>query len=209
MAWGFFMNMEVIALEIAKEHLQNMHDDIIIEEYPAFDEEKLLDNIKNGFVIITQLNTFIETLFNTILNSCMDYQGETLLKMNIEEKMEIIFFHYQKDKSKIKSLHLWEIYKTIMKLRNEMIHYKKTFIGDGSWIPDFEIAKNPVKKIFTKKYMQKAYKQIIELGDKIAEELGLKTYHEIGAFACDAKDGLVNYIYDDKYIFLDDDRFSE
>jgi len=50
--------------------------------------------MKNGFVIITQLNVFFESFLNTILSSCMEYNGEKLLKCSIDEKIEMI--HYKK-----------------------------------------------------------------------------------------------------------------
>ena len=53
------------------------------------------------------------------------YNGDLLLICSIEEKMDLIFMHYQKDWGAVKSQNPWAVYKKTTKVRNEMIHYKK------------------------------------------------------------------------------------
>lgn len=197
MAFGFFMNMERLALDIAKDHVAKMTNDNMWDDV-FLDDDKLMNNIKNGFVVITELSTFIESFLNTIINNCMEYKGEILLKCSIDEKLDIIFMHYKKDWSKIKGQHSWEAFKKVTKVRNEMIHFKKTYIGHGSGIPNFNIAGIGIKDFFTKDNMNDAIKQCIKLGDLIALELGLEVIHNIEIFECDAKDGIVNYVHNKK-----------
>ena len=90
-----------------------------------------------------------------------------------------------------------------------MIHFKKTYIGDGSWIPNFSIANIEAKTFFTQSYMEDSISQIILLGDIIAKELNLNTFHNINVFECDGRDGLVNYVYDKNMIDIDESRFEE
>ena len=208
MAWGFFMNMERLSLDIAKEHAKSMTNDNEEDEI-SLDELKLENNIKNGFIVITQLNTFIESFLNTILMNCIGYNAEELLKTSTDEKLEIIFLYYGKDLSIIKGQHTWERYRKILKVRNEMIHFKKSYIGESSFIPNFRIANIEVKTFFTKDFMENSIEQIILLGDKIAEELGLNVFHNINIFECDARDGLVSYVYDKNIIDIDESRFEE
>ena len=104
---------------------------------------------------------------------------------------------------------MWEKYKKIFKVRNEMIHYKKTYIGDGTGIPNFSIANIEVKEFFTKRYMEQAISKIILLGDKIAEDLDLNVFHNIDIFECDGRDGLVNYVYDKNITDIDETRFEQ
>lgn len=80
MAFEYFMNMERISIDIAKEHLEKMTNDNM-EDDVFLDEDKLKNNIKNGFIIITQLITFIESYLNTILNTCVEYSGKDFLKV--------------------------------------------------------------------------------------------------------------------------------
>lgn len=208
MAFGYYMNMERMTLDIAREHLNYMTNDNML--YDVFlDEIKLINNVKNGFIIITQLNVFVESFVNTILNKCIGYNKEQLLKTSVDEKLEIIFLYYKKDFSIIKSQHMWEKYKKILKVRNEMIHYKKTYIGDGTGIPNFSITNIEVKEFFTKRYMEQAISEIILLGDKIAKNLDLNVFHNIDIFECDGRDGLVNYVYDKNITDIDETRFEQ
>lgn len=115
MSFGNFMNMEKLTLEIIDEHISYMTDNNY--EFETFlSIDKLTNNMKNGFVIITQLSCFIESFLNTIINSCMDYNGESLLKCNIEEKMDLVFLYYKKKWSNIKGQNPWAIYKKLQEL---------------------------------------------------------------------------------------------
>ncbi|GFH96385.1 hypothetical protein IMSAGC003_02941 [Lachnospiraceae bacterium] len=195
MSFGFFMNMEVMSLQIAREHIavmtnDNLEDDIFLED------TKIINNIKNGFVVITQLSAFFESFLNTILNKCIYYEGDILLKCNIEEKIDIIFMYYQKDWGCIKGQHAWEVYKKTTRVRNEMIHFKETYIGDGSGIPDFKIRNVSVNGFFTKDNMEKILNEYIVLGNLIASTLGLQIANDIKIFTCDGEEEIVNYVYD-------------
>ena len=207
MSFGNFMNMEKLTLEIINEHISFMTDDNY--EFETFlSIDKLTNNMKNGFVIITQLNCFIESFLNTIINSCMDYNGESLLKCNIEEKMDLVFLYYKKKWSSIKGQNPWAIYKKTTKVRNEMIHFKRTYIGDGTGIPDFEIGGQKVSGFFTQSNMKLLIGKHIELAELIADTLELSIYEEGNIFECDGRDGLVNYVYDKNMIDVDETRFE-
>ena len=193
MAFGNFMNMEKLTLEIIDEHISCMTDENY--EFETFlSIDKLANNMKNGFVIITQLSCFIESFLNTIINSCMNYNGDSLLKCNIEEKIDLIFLYYKKEWNRIKGQNPWSVYKRTTKVRNEMIHFKRTYIGDGTGIPDFEIGGQNVSQFFAQANMMLLTEQHIKLAKLIAEELGLSIYEEGNIFECDGRDGLVNYV---------------
>ena len=69
MSWALYMNMDVLAIEISKEHIELMTDDNFEKGDDVYlDEKVFLNNIKNGFIVITQLNCFIECFLNAILN---------------------------------------------------------------------------------------------------------------------------------------------
>lgn len=207
MSFGNFMNMEKLTLEIIDEHISYMTDDNY--EFETFlSIDKLTNNMKNGFVIITQLSCFIESFLNTIINSCMDYNGESLLKCNIEEKMDLVFLYYKKKWSNIKGQNPWAIYKKTTRVRNEMIHFKRTYIGDGTGIPDFEIGGQKVSEFFTQPNMKLLTEKHIELAKLIADALELSIYEEGNIFECDGRDGLVNYVYDKNMIDVDETRFE-
>lgn len=207
MAFSYFFNMEKLSLSIAQEHIQGMTEDMnYIDNF--FDDDKLINNLKNGFVELTMLNSFIESFVNTIIDSCMKYDGEVLLKCSIDEKIEIIFMYYGKDFRVLKSKDAWGTYKSASKVRNELIHFKKSYIGDGTGTPDFMIGKQRISDFFIRSKLEKIYEKYIELTDLIANMIGLKIYKEIGVFGCDGKDGLVNYVFNPEEIIVDDDRFE-
>lgn len=208
MAFSYYMNMEKLSLSIAEKHIacmtnNNYEDDIFL------DTDCMVNNLENGFVVITQLNCFLESFLNTIINSCMNYEGELLLKCSIEEKLDIIFMYYHKDWAVIKGTHVWEIYRKATRVRNGMIHYKRNYVGDGMGIPSYSFEGQEVAGFFTQSNMKKMKDGYVEFAEKIAEALGLKIYSDIEIFACDGMDDLVSYVYDDNMIDVDDERFAE
>lgn len=207
MACGYYMNMERIAIEIAMEHIELMEENIQDENVVEFlDLDKVVKNIKNGFVVISQSITFIESFLNTIINNCMMQNTDLLLKMSIEEKLEVVCLYYKKKTLEIKETHYWEMFRKMNKIRNELVHFKRSYICECSAIQDFNIANISVKAFFIKSNMKKALEQIIDLGDCIANVLDLKVCSDIGIIECDARDGLVSYVYDAKMIDIDTDR---
>lgn len=210
MSFGYYMNMERLSLEIAKEHIELMEENIQDSQICEFiDIDKMITNIKNGFVVITQLMTFIESFLNTIITTCMIEKNELFLKMSIDEKVEIICLYYRVKSSKIKGIHYWEVLKKMTKIRNELIHYKNSLICECIAISDYSIANESVKKYFIKSNMQKIMEQIVKLASHIAKVLGLRINKNVNIIECDARDGLTSYVFDEKIIDIDPDRIID
>lgn len=210
MAFGFYMNMERLSINIARRHIDLMtNDNIDRENDPFLDENMLLNNMENGFVAITQMSCYIESFLNTIINSCIGYDDEILLKCSIKEKIDIIFLHYGKCFKNIKEQHCWELFNKTTKVRNGMIHFKKTYVGDGTGIPDFQLCGERVAEFFTKENIKVLLEGHIELAKHIAAELSLQIFEKIDVFECDGRDGLVNYVYDETIVYIDESRFQE
>ncbi len=208
MAFGYFMNMEKLSLTIAEKHISYMTENNY-EDDCFLNIEKLINNIESGFVVITQLSCYFESFLNTIINACMNYNGEVLLKCSVEEKIDFIFMYYQKDWQIVKGQNPWAIYKKATRVRNEMIHFKKTYIGDGSGIPNFQLGGQWVAEFFTKQSMMLIRDGYVNLAELIANNLGLNIFKNIDIFECDGRDGLVNYIYDEMNINIDESRYEE
>ena len=208
MAFGNFMNMEKLSLTIAEKHIARMTGGNYDADDCFLDMESLIPNIENGFVAITQLSCYFESFLNTIISTCMHYDGEVLLKCSVEEKLDLIFMHYQRDWKSLKGQAPWEIYRKATRVRNEMIHYKKTYIGEGTGIPDFKLGGQSAAEFFTQKSMKAVYDGYLKLSESIAAALGLTIFAEIGIFACDGRDGLVNYVYDVRETAVDPSRFE-
>lgn len=208
MAFGYFMNMEKLTLQIIDKHIANMTNNNYDEPY-SLDEEIFLNNIENGFVVITNLGCYFESFLNTIINSCMEYKGDTLLKCSIEEKIDLIFMHYNKNWDNIKSRNEWEVYRKTTTVRNEMIHFKRTYVETATLVPDFNLGKQYVGKFFTKSNLQNVKEKYIKLVKMIANTLELQIFDNVKIIECAARDGLVNYVYDEKIIDVDITRFSK
>lgn len=204
MAFGQFMNMEKLSLSIVENHIIHMTDNNFepYEDINTLDIEKFINNISNGFVIITQLNCFFESFINSILNMCMRYQGEILLKCSVKEKLDLIFMHYEKDLSPIYNSHLWGFVNKTKKIRNEMIHYKKSFLCHSTVMPDFKLGGSYVGEFFTKKNIEETIGYHKQLADLIAENLGLKTNKKINIFEYDGKEGNVSYVYNENNFYI-------
>ena len=197
MAFDYYMNMEKLVLKVAQTHIDWMFDSNIDPDDPPFLlEDIFLHNLENGFVAITQMSCFIESFLNTIMNSCMHCEDEALLKCTINEKISMIFLYYRKSFAGIKSTHCWEAFRKVTKVRNEMIHFKKTYLGVAGELPDFSLAGERVSEFFTKGNMQKLMDKHIELAKAIATELGLCIFDDVEVFHCDGMSLFVNYVYD-------------
>ena len=95
MAFSNLMNFEVLALEIAGEHINLMTDSNVYydqsELVDVYDEAAFRNNLKNGTVVVFMLNSYVESFANTILRDCICYYGDRLLKANLEDKLEILY----------------------------------------------------------------------------------------------------------------------
>jgi len=128
MAYVNFMNIEVLALEIADEHINKM------TEYNRYTDENGMDwgcdiealrhNLKNGWIAVLMLSSYVESVINTILRDCVNYSGERLLKISLEDKIEILYLYFKIDMSSLKNENSWNIFKKINHLRNELVYYK-------------------------------------------------------------------------------------
>lgn len=65
MAFGFYLNMEALSLKIARKHIDEMVENFRYMEDCFLDDEKLILNLENGFVALTQLCCFYESFLNT------------------------------------------------------------------------------------------------------------------------------------------------
>lgn len=83
MACDWYLNMEPLSLEIAKEHAGKMSNSNFLESYldaeetePMPDIESFINNLKLGFVAITMACCFFESSLNTFLREKFEYSPE-------------------------------------------------------------------------------------------------------------------------------------
>jgi len=211
------MNLEPLALEIADEHISKMTDSNVcnlfegqpFDEYISLDNEAFHNNLKNGWIAVLVLSNYIESVVNTILRDCVYYKGENLLKANLDDKLEILYLYYRMDISALKEKH-WEYYRKIIRLRNELVHYKCNFVGEGMDIPlKWKEPFGDIGDIFTFSTMKKMKEEIIKFCEKLISDFDLAIHPEPELLATKARDGLASYIYDPKTTDVDPSRFDE
>ena len=201
MAFSYYLNMECMSLEIASDPVSCMTDSNLSAEIESFlDDKALINNVKQGYVIVTSLHTFAESFLNTILRDCMLCRENLLKGLSIENKLGIICLFYKVDFSILKSDFRYAILTKVTGIRNELIHYKKNYIGDGTGIPGFSIKKSEIADFFIK--------HVVSFADFVATQLGLKIFNDVGIFSCDGRDSLVSYVYDPIKANIDESSFE-
>lgn len=200
MSFGMYLNIEVLALKIINKNIMQMTDsNHKTDEYgfEVCDERLFENNLEHGWIVVVMLINYIESLINTILRDCVQYKGEKLMKSSLEDKLEIIHMFYKKDIQILKGNNLWNIFKTVTRIRNELIHYKNNFIGDsGVGITNVVIGKTSLVEIFTKEKMNEISNNFLEFSKLLVYNLGLNINENAYLFDCDGRDNLVSYVYE-------------
>ena len=96
MAVAYYMNMETISLENARDHAEKMTNSNHVDDNKNFcDIDKLQNNLKNGWIVAVSMCNYLESFLNTILRDCIQYDKEIFMKLSIETKVEIVYFYYK------------------------------------------------------------------------------------------------------------------
>jgi len=175
------MNLEILALEIAVTHIGMMTDsnayfDTSVE-LEISDEAAFINNIKNGWITVSMLCNYVESIINTILRDCVNCDSDGLLKSSISDKLDILYLYYKADISVLKKEHYWETFKKLTRIRNELTHYKRNHIGAMgygygvplSWRKPFE----DIDDYFTQSKMNKVKNEILQFCNNFVRDLGL------------------------------------
>jgi len=217
MAFQHYMNLEPLALEIADEHINKMTDSNVcnplegepFDAYISLDDKAFHNNLKNGWIVVLVLSNYIESVVNTILRDCVYYKGKSLLKANLDDKLEMLYLYYKADISDLKEKH-WEHYRKLIRLRNELVHYKYNFVGEGTDIPlMWKAPFEDIGDVFTISKMKKMKEEIIKFCKKIISDFNLAIHPQPQLLDVKARDGLASYVYDPETTDVDESRFDE
>ena len=203
MSFGYYMNIEILALETANEHIEKMTDTNSIPGEYGYDvchENGILkNNMKNGWIAVLMLINYVESVINTILRDCVNYKGDTLIRMSTDEKIELLYLCYKTDFSVLKSLHEWEVYKSVSRIRNELVHYKNNKLGVYGDMPIiWDNRLHNILYVFTKPEMKKIQIAIMEFCKKIVLDFDLELKQDVFLFDCDGRADNVSYISNPK-----------
>ena len=140
---------------------------------------------------------FIESYINDILNNCIEEKTDGFLKCNLTEKLELIYLYYRKDISELRKTYGWQVFKESQKIRNGIVHFKKSEMGYSGYTPDLFIEKSSLNELFLKEPMKKYMDEIIGFAKRIAEDLGLTLYLNCDVIGCPDN-------ADSNYLFVSD-----
>lgn len=199
MSIPLYLSMEKLSLESAREHIKKMTNENFDHygvDIKSINIEKFSNNIKNGYIVLTMLISFLESLLNSILIYCLQEYDESCLKKSIKKKIDYLAEKYEKDKTQITGGSLWEKHNTAVKVRNELIHYKQGKVGEGVFIPDFQIAGQYIGEFFTNDNMSNLYGDYQSLAQLIADTFDLKINTDVHILESQGRDSLNSYIYD-------------
>lgn len=189
--------MEVLSLSLAKEYANKMESKTYSIDHTGereINEKQFIDNIKYGTIVVTQLCCYVESFLNSVLDLCIQYNGDHLKKCSVDEKLDIIFLYYKKNFFNIRSKHTYETYKKVVTIRNNLIHFKKPFICYSGNTPDIPINKISLSEFFSKDKMIECCKNTETFCKEIAKELGLTINSNTNIIACDEAAGPSNYV---------------
>jgi len=84
-------------------------------------------------------------------------------------------------------------------VRNDITHFKSNEIFEGSYIPISAtlpkgISKLPIAEIFTKTFMEKSYKGVLDFIDMLCQKCGLMICKECEVLDCDGRDEKCEFI---------------
>lgn len=216
MASSFYVNMEPLALKIAKDAISAMEDNLIDNNVPEcryLDDKKIENNLRYGFIALTMMAAFVESFLNTVLRDCIGKSNDKNLRESFNRKISLICQYYHIPEQDILGGTTHLSFEKVRGLRNSLVHYKFQLADEGLGIKDLAINKTSKPNetySFKVEFTQSAFSQMLEdvegLCNKIAEQAGLKINLNTGVVECDARDGLTSFVFDPKLTVIDPTR---
>lgn len=205
MSFSCFLNFEKVSIRIIEDALSKMtNDNITMCEEPSFgevNEDALVNNIIYGSVAATYIVNLFETSINTIVGRRINCSELDILKSPINVKLQLLSVVCEFDYKDIKSVHSYEVFNKIVKLRNDVTHFKSNMLGDSSMISeqaeiDFGTLKEAIVNSFSKSYIENGYKETISLISLVCSKCGLYINNDCNIIDCDGRDDFCEYIVD-------------
>ena len=202
MAFGIFLNFEKLSLEIIKENISKMTDDNSVHcdyEPQEINEENFLNNLHYGSIAAMFIVNLYETTLNTIVSKRLECVEPDILKTSHNVKLQLICTMFGADYQTIKSDNSFSIVKSIIQLRNDFTHYKYNEVCMGHYISTeckipMGTSKLAMADMFTKSYMEKCFKGVVNFLNLICENCGLVIYENCEIIDCDGRDSLCEFV---------------
>ncbi|MFR1824506.1 MAG: hypothetical protein ACLSXJ_14210 [Clostridium saudiense] len=200
MAWDYYLNLEIISLEIVEQNINKMTDDNFYSDLPGFiNQDEFLNNFKYGYVSILMLESYIESSLNTIIRDVIKCTSNKKLKLNIYDKITYIYTNFKISTTDLFNSKEYIDFSLAKSIRNDLIHYKFNSLGLGSAIPVGANNINAIGKYELYNYFTKTNMTYVKEGIKkflylIANDLNLKINTSSLAIVSDGKDPYTPYI---------------
>lgn len=207
MAWNYYLNMELVALEIAQDAVNCMSDNNYCDaDNPEYlDEPVFYQNLKHGFVAITMAACYFEGCINTILRDHLGIDPhKELMKSSINAKMEVIYLRKEDKLTELHGLAEWRDYNKAVRARNDLVHYKDSgavSMSSSPWGSSWTVAKENIGDFFTKSNIEKCLTATKKTVDIVASHIGLEVAKNIEPIACDASGEPTSYLYNPSCCF--------
>lgn len=201
-----FFNFEKVSSNIIESEIQYMDDCNTLRENGMEEEQMNLDhflkNLYHGSIATVFIVNLFETSLNTILTRRLAIEENEILKASHTLKLQLICKIYNVDFAKLKSDHSYEILQLIIKLRNDITHFKTNDIGDGHYlvkglsIPLGTTKKYYLEDLFSKSFIEECYHGTIKFLSLLCDECGLLLNKNCEIIDSDGTSSLCEFIID-------------
>lgn len=208
MAWGYYLNLEPIALRAARDATAKMSTtniSTLCSDY--YDEASFYENLQYGYTAVVMSVSYLESSVNTIMRHIYGYEPSSKeMRSSIEDKLNLIMKAHREEWSGIKASHNWQQYKELSQVRNGLIHYKVNKADSMASAPPlggWKIGKQTFGEFFTKPCIENYLDGIVKLLERIIAVLDLQIADGFAPLIADASGMPTNYIYCKEELFDD------
>lgn len=202
MAFGIFLNFEKLSQKIIENEISLMTNDNISangDEFGEIDDVKFEHNLYHGSIAATFIVNLYETTLNTILGRRLECTETEIFKTSHDVKLQLICTMFRVDISEIKGDNYYSFWRSILKLRNDITHFKSNTVAMGHFIStDAKIpmgtSKDALSVQFTKDYMEQHYKGVLKLLELICKKCGLVLFKDCLVIDCDGRDSACEFV---------------
>ena len=196
MACGIFLNFEKLSQKIIENEIAQMTNDnirTVYDEFSGIDDVKFEHNLYHGSIAATFIVNLYETTLNTILGRRLECTESEIFKTSHEVKLQLICTIFRVDISEIKGDNWYSFLRSILRLRNDITHFKSNAVAIGHYITtDAKVpmgtSKDSLSVQFTKDYMEQHYNGVIKLLELICNKCGLALFKDCQVIDCDGRD---------------------
>lgn len=204
MSFCMFLNFEKLSIQIIEDEISKMDDSakgMDFNTLETLNEEPFMNNLYHGCIAATFIVNLYETALNTIVGKRLGCTETDILKTSHGVKLQLICTMCGVDLLKIKGSHNYATVQSIIKVRNDITHFKDnelfvgTFISNDITLPS-GTSKEALTKMFSKSYMDKCYKATIEFLELLCAECGFLLSKDCLVFDHDGRADLCEFICD-------------